>query len=86
MHFALPRRRRRLARLPLPCTPPAAPLPPCQVAASILRGEGFTYTLPNRSKGNQLYVPGACCWLHCWLNVAGLHGLGRAQLSQLCGR
>jgi hypothetical protein len=29
------------------------------VAASILRGEGFTYTLPNRSKGNQLYVPGA---------------------------
>ncbi|KAI7843532.1 hypothetical protein COHA_002774 [Chlorella ohadii] len=27
------------------------------VAASILRGEGFTYTLPNRSKGNQLYVP-----------------------------
>lgn len=29
------------------------------VAASVLRGEGFTYTLPNRAKGNQLYVPGA---------------------------
>ena len=28
------------------------------VAASVLRGEGFTYTLPNRSRGNQLYVPG----------------------------
>ncbi|KAL4855658.1 DNA topoisomerase 6 subunit A [Chlorella vulgaris] len=27
------------------------------VAASVLRGEGFTYTLPNRAKGNQLYVP-----------------------------
>lgn len=39
------------------------------VAASVLRGEGFTYTLPSRAKGNQLYVPGAClaavgrsCW------------------------
>jgi hypothetical protein len=33
------------------------------VASSVLRGEGFSYTLPNRSKGNQLYVPGArlCC-------------------------
>lgn len=28
------------------------------VASSILKGEGFSYTLPNRSKGNQLYVPG----------------------------
>lgn len=28
------------------------------VATSILSGEGFTYSLPNRSKGNQLYVPG----------------------------
>lgn len=28
------------------------------VAASVLRGEGFTYTLPSRAKGNQLYVPG----------------------------
>lgn len=27
------------------------------VASSILRGEGFNYTLPNRSKSNQLYVP-----------------------------
>ena len=27
------------------------------VALSILRGEGFTYSLPNRSKTNQLYVP-----------------------------
>lgn len=30
------------------------------VAASVLRGEGFTYTLPSRSKTNQLYVPGGC--------------------------
>lgn len=29
------------------------------VAVSILRGDGFAYTLPNRSKSNQLYVPGA---------------------------
>lgn len=27
------------------------------VAASVLRGQGFTYTLPSRAKGNQLYVP-----------------------------
>jgi len=27
------------------------------VASSILAGEGFSYSLPNRSKGNQLYVP-----------------------------
>lgn len=33
------------------------------VATSILAGDGFAYALPNRSKGNQLYVPGArrCC-------------------------
>lgn len=30
------------------------------VAASVLRGQGFTYTLPSRAKGNQLYVPGGC--------------------------
>ena len=42
------------------------------VAASVLRGEGFTYTLPNRSKGNQLYVPGG--WVGGW--VGGLRGLG----------
>lgn len=29
-----------------------------QVAYTILKGEGFTYALPNRSKANQLYVPG----------------------------
>lgn len=28
------------------------------VASTILLGEGFAYELPNRSKGNQLYVPG----------------------------
>ena len=28
------------------------------VASSILKGEGFSYTLPSRSKANQLYVPG----------------------------
>ena len=28
------------------------------VASSILSGDGFTYSLPNRSKANQLYVPG----------------------------
>ncbi|KAI8112309.1 hypothetical protein M9434_003632 [Picochlorum sp. BPE23] len=28
-----------------------------QVAYTILKGEGFTYALPNRSKANQLYVP-----------------------------
>ena len=28
------------------------------VATTMLRGEGFTYTLPSRAKGNQLYVPG----------------------------
>ncbi|GAB4817541.1 hypothetical protein N2152v2_004587 [Parachlorella kessleri] len=27
------------------------------VASSILKGEGFSYTLPNRAKGNQIYVP-----------------------------
>ena len=27
------------------------------VAASIMRGEGFTYDVPSRAKGNQLYVP-----------------------------
>lgn len=31
-----------------------------QVAYTILKGEGFTYSLPNRSKANQLYVPGTC--------------------------
>jgi len=31
-----------------------------QVAYTILRGDGFTYSLPNRSKANQLYVPGMC--------------------------
>lgn len=34
------------------------------VASSILRGEGFTYTLPTRGKGNQLYVPGG--WRLGW--------------------
>ena len=43
---------------------------PFQVAASILRGEGFTYTLPNRSKGNQLYVPGVRWPSKQWLSVA----------------
>lgn len=28
-----------------------------QVAYTILKGDGFTYSLPNRSKTNQLYVP-----------------------------
>ena len=28
-----------------------------KVATSILDGDGFTYSLPNRSKANQLYVP-----------------------------
>ncbi|KAL3149242.1 DNA topoisomerase 6 subunit A [Trebouxia sp. C0010 RCD-2024] len=28
-----------------------------QVAQQILRGEGFTYGIPSRSKGNQVYVP-----------------------------
>jgi hypothetical protein len=28
------------------------------VTASIMRGEGFSYAIPNRSKGNQIYVPG----------------------------
>lgn len=28
-----------------------------QVAQQILRGEGFTYGIPSRSKGNQIYVP-----------------------------
>ena len=28
-----------------------------QVAQQILRGEGFTYGVPSRSKGNQVYVP-----------------------------
>ena len=27
------------------------------IAASILRGEGFSYAVPSRAKGNQLYVP-----------------------------
>jgi len=27
------------------------------VATSILKGEGFSYNLPSRSKGNQLYIP-----------------------------
>ena len=27
------------------------------VAASILRGEGFSYSVPSRAKGNQLCVP-----------------------------
>ena len=44
------------------------------VAASILRGEGFAYTLPNRSKGNQLYVPG------------GWGGVGRGGVGQVVGR
>lgn len=79
------RRRHSCCLVPLPCAreePPPLPSPlvhrlhPCQVeaailfvAASVLRGEGFTYTLPNRSKGNQLYVPGAC------QRRLGLHGL-----------
>lgn len=28
-----------------------------QVAQQILRGEGFSYGIPSRSKGNQVYVP-----------------------------
>ena len=28
-----------------------------QVAQQILRGEGFTYGIPSRAKGNQVYVP-----------------------------
>lgn len=28
------------------------------IAVSILEGAGFQYAIPNRSKGNQLYVPG----------------------------
>ena len=28
-----------------------------RVAASILQGHGFAYAIPNRSKGNQLFVP-----------------------------
>ena len=28
-----------------------------QVAQQILKGEGFTYGIPSRSKGNQVYVP-----------------------------
>ncbi len=28
-----------------------------QAAVSILKGQGFTYSVPSRAKGNQLYVP-----------------------------
>lgn len=28
-----------------------------EVARQILRGEGFSYGIPSRSKGNQIYVP-----------------------------
>jgi hypothetical protein len=28
-----------------------------QIAASILAGNGFSYDIPSRAKGNQLYVP-----------------------------
>lgn len=28
-----------------------------QVAVTILNGDGFSYSVPSRAKGNQLYVP-----------------------------
>jgi len=37
------------------------------IAQSILAGDGFTYSLPSRSKTNQLYVPGTYELIFCTL-------------------
>ena len=49
-----------------------------RAAVSILAGEGFSFSVPSRSKGNQLYaLTSGLCWdLHePWLPICTTHGL-----------